>query len=100
MPKETALVSKIIRALKARGGWWIKIHGGASQETGVPDILGCYRGRFVAIEVKLPVPGRNAASPRQQLQIERIITNKGVARVVETTEEALMMLDQIDSTLR
>jgi Holliday junction resolvase len=39
--------------LKADGGWWMKIHGSPFQLAGVPDIIGCYKGHFVAIEVKV-----------------------------------------------
>lgn len=36
------------------GGLWIKIHGGMFQMAGIPDLIGCLRGRFYGIEVKLP----------------------------------------------
>lgn len=32
----------------------VKVHGGASQKSGTPDLLGCIRGRFVAVELKQP----------------------------------------------
>lgn len=40
--------------LEVEGGWWVKIHGSAFQQAGIPDILGCYTGLFIAIEVKCP----------------------------------------------
>ena len=32
--------------------WYKKIHAIVYQQTGVPDFLGCYQGRFFAIEAK------------------------------------------------
>lgn len=55
MPKpETSLVKKIMTWLEADGGWWMKVHGSPFQKAGVPDIIGCYKGRFTGIEVKMP----------------------------------------------
>ena len=55
MPKpETSLVRKIMTRLGAEGGWWMKVHGSIFQASGIPDIIGCYKGRFVGIEVKMP----------------------------------------------
>ena len=51
---ESAIVARIQKRLKLTGGWFIKVHGGAFQAAGVPDILGCFKGRFVAFEVKRP----------------------------------------------
>lgn len=96
MNPETKLVAKILKRLRQQGGWWLKVHGGATQLTGVPDILGCYRGRFVAIEVKLPVPGRIAASPRQRLILKRISQAGGFAIIATTPQDALKVLEEID----
>jgi len=50
---EGRLVKNILDFLNANyPGYWRKIHGGPFQRRGIPDILGCYRGRFVGIEVK------------------------------------------------
>ena len=42
----------VMRYLKTRGGWWKKISD--KFQKGIPDILGCYEGFFIAIEVKQP----------------------------------------------
>ena len=43
------------KCIKPLGGYWINIHGGDPyMPRGIPDILGCYKGRFIAIEVKIP----------------------------------------------
>jgi hypothetical protein len=35
-----------------RGVWYLKVMGGLGQRPGVPDLLLCYRGRFIGIEIK------------------------------------------------
>lgn len=53
---------------------------------GIPDIVGCYRGYFFAIECKA---GRGKTTALQDLEIERIREAGGVAWVVneENLEE-------------
>jgi len=50
---ESKLVEKIMEALP-KDGFFFKVHGGPFQRRGVADILGCYKGRSIAIEVKMP----------------------------------------------
>ncbi len=94
--KESDLTNKIIKAIRARGGFWFKVHGSAYQMAGVPDILGCYRGHFIGIEVKLPGL-RHKVSKRQRLILSRIRRAKGTAAVCTSTEAALDVLDRLDA---
>jgi hypothetical protein len=50
---EIGLVERAKRLLHRAGGEFIKTHG-SSLRQGEPDLIGCYRGRFVAIELKAP----------------------------------------------
>ena len=95
--KESALTNAIMKRLRAHGGFWIKIHGGASQVSGIPDIIGCYRGRFIAMEVKRP--GAELVSPRQRLMLERISEAKGTCGVITRASDAVNMLVEIDAVL-
>ena len=55
MTSERALTDRILRHLRALPrSWWFKVKGGSGQQAGIPDIVGCIGGRFVAIEVKRP----------------------------------------------
>jgi len=88
---ESDLVRKILATLRLEfGGVWFKIHGGANQEAGIPDIIGCYRGRFVAFEVKRGKHSR--VSPRQRLVLDRISDAGGLSVVVESPLEASFAL--------
>ena len=62
--KEKDIVNAIKKALNEKGAWVVKTHG-SPHLAGLPDILCCYQGRFVAIEVKKP-DTRYTVTPRQQ----------------------------------
>lgn len=94
-PLERAVVKKTLLQLRARGGFWIKIHGSPFQIAGIPDILGCYRGRFIAFEVKRDASGR--PTPLQQHMMEKIRAAGGFATLIFTAEQALDLLDRIDA---
>ena len=89
---ETQLTRKILKALRTkRGGRWVKIHGHAYQEAGISDILGCYKGTFYALEIKLPhrTDKDSYGSAIQRAFILDIIEAGGKGKVIKTVEEAL-----------
>ena len=59
-------------------------------KSGVPDIIACYKGKFIAIECKA---GKNTPTLLQLRNIENIKRNNGLAIVVnEDNIEALLAL--------
>lgn len=50
--KEKAFENKIKKFLRDRGCYVVKYFGCAFSQSGVPDLLCCINGTFVAIEVK------------------------------------------------
>lgn len=89
MATEADLVESIRRHLqKNLGGLWYKIHGGLFQEKGIHDLIGCIKGQFVSLEVKLPGK-EDELSLAQGYQMKRVRTNGGLAEMVTTKEEAL-----------
>jgi hypothetical protein len=95
MPRqpEGKLVAKIREMISDRGGRAFKIHGSGEgfQEIGIPDILACYQGRFIGLEVKMP-GGR--VSPKQEQILKQIETAGGIAAVVTSVHEAKKALDR------
>ena len=64
----------------------------AASVRGVPDVLACVRGRFVAVEVK----GRgDTLKPIQAAQIERIKAAGGRAFVVESVQEFKEIINEV-----
>ena len=66
--------------------WVLKVVGSAVQASGVPDILMCVNGHFVAVELKRP-DGKGCVSDIQKAQIERIQRAGGTAVVVDSFEK-------------
>lgn len=95
MTPEGRITRDILKHLRMRGGWWVKVHGSASQQAGIPDIIGCYKGYFIALEVKTPETIKNTSSI-QRLNIERIQNAGGIPEVVTSAQAALDVTDAID----
>lgn len=92
--KESGLVKKVVQALRDRGAWATKIHGNIYSQ-GVPDVLCCYRGYFLAFELKLPGKERNLTD-LQRHQLESIKAAGGVGMMITTVKQAMAVLDKID----
>lgn len=53
MAAEKNFENKIKAYLKSKGAWFVKYWAGAQfTQAGIPDLLVCYKGKFIAIEVK------------------------------------------------
>lgn len=53
MAEEKIFENRIKAYLKNKGAWFIKYWGGGKfTKAGIPDLLICYKGRFIAVEVK------------------------------------------------
>lgn len=88
---ESRLVGKILNFLNANyPGYWQKIHGGPFQSRGIPDIIGCHRGRFIGIEVKLDY---NEASELQVKNGKAIKKAKGLWMVAYSVEEVKQFME-------
>jgi len=85
--KVKAAIKKDIRKLGAYECWVVPFGMGKS---GVPDLLLCYEGLFIGIELK--APGRRGeknrgATPRQMLNLRSIRDNGGYAAIVDSVQE-------------
>lgn len=49
---EKQFENKIKKFLKSHGVWYFKVWGGGFQKAGIPDLICCINGHFVAIELK------------------------------------------------
>ena len=90
--KEKAVENKIKKWLKDKGYWFFKVHGSIFQPSGIPDILACIDGKFVAIEVKRSKGG--VVSPLQKAQIAKIKENGGIVGVANSMDEFLKILKE------
>lgn len=95
MNPETAVQNAIVKELNKRHilNWRIS---GASNMAGFPDLLVCYRGIFVALEVKTDY---GEPTRQQELVMDKINTAGGYARIVRTVGNVRELLDDIDYQL-
>lgn len=94
--REKAIENKIKQYLKTvEDLYFFKEHGGLYGTAGVPDIICCYKGRFIALEVKAP---DGKATALQDATIRRIIGAGGIARIVRSLEEVKSIIGGVDET--
>jgi hypothetical protein len=93
MAGEKILEDCIRTRINALGGWEVKIHGSEFQ-SGCPDLLICYKGRFVALEVKNP----NGNERRKDIQISRIKKIRLAGGIGEFIQN-IALLDEIIATI-
>jgi VRR-NUC domain len=94
MQPERRIVRKIQAYLEEQGARPFKIHGDDSyQEAGIPDLLVCYRGRFIGLEVKQP---GGVASPLQKKVLHEIERSGGIAAIVDSVDQVRGLLAKLD----
>lgn len=91
-----AAIKKYLASLGSDVFFW-KEHGGSYGTSGVPDIICCYKGRFLGLEVKLP-SGR--LTELQKRTIDKINRAGGVACRVESVEDVRAVIARIDTERR
>lgn len=87
---EKEIVAAILRLLRKwpRTFAW-KTHGGIYGTAGIPDIIACVNGRFVALEVKQP-GGR--LTELQKATLSKIRAAGGVAEMAVSAAQAEQIL--------
>lgn len=92
--KESDLIQRISRYLKTVPGlfFW-KEHGGMYGTAGIPDLIVCFRGRFIAFECKV---GRNTPTRLQEQTLKAIAAAGGTAAVVRSVEEVQSAIATIE----
>jgi len=91
---EKQIVAAIMRHLKTVPDCFcFKEHGGMYGTAGLPDIICCIGGRFVAFEVKQP---SGNLTKLQEATIQRIKDAKGKAYKVSSVEEVKSILANLE----
>lgn len=91
---EKDIVAAILRLLKKTPccyAW--KEHGGMYGVAGIPDIIACMNGRFVAFEVKTET---GKLTKLQEITIQKIRDAKGQAFKVTSAAEVAAILKQME----
>jgi hypothetical protein len=79
MTPEKKVKTKVVAVLKTFGAYYFYPVTGGYGASGVPDIVGCYKGKFFAVECKA---GKGKTTALQEKNIAQIIAQSGAAIVV------------------
>lgn len=91
-----AKIGRAIRAyLEDAGAFTFKIHGGPQMMSGLPDIVCCFKGFFIGIEVKQP---GQKPTPRQEFVHSQIKRAGGVAIVATCVDDVASVISKYDDT--
>lgn len=91
---ERDIVAAILRLLKATPNCFCwKEHGGMYGTAGIPDIIACINGRFVAFEVKTET---GKVTKLQEITIQRIKEAKGKAFTVRSAAQVAAILRELE----
>lgn len=77
---EKQFQTKVIRYLKTLSNtWFFKVFGGGFQRSGIPDLICCINGAFVAIEMKAE---KGKATELQKMNIKNINEAGGIGIIL------------------
>lgn len=79
---EKLVKTKVVAQLKTLGAYYFYPVTGGYGASGVPDVVGCYKGRFIGIECKA---NGNKPTALQQMNLDKIAAQGGIALVIDET---------------
>jgi Holliday junction resolvase len=98
MTPEKKVKTKVVAILKEFGAYYFYPVTGGYGASGVPDIVGCYKGNFFAVECKA---GKGKTTALQEKNIAQIKTTGGLAIVVneDNIEDVGNLMRQIERSV-
>jgi len=90
---ESEIKREIKKYLESVGAFWSVVTGGGYSKPGDPDIVACFRGRYIAIEGKTPT---GVQSPIQKRRMREIREAGGVYIVARSAEDVRDVLESIE----
>jgi Holliday junction resolvase len=92
---EKEIIAAIMRHLKTVPGCFCwKQHGGQYGRSGLPDVICCINGRFVAFEVKT---ASGKLTKLQEITLQRINDANGKAYKVTSLQEVKEIIQNLNS---
>jgi Holliday junction resolvase len=97
MTPEAKVKKKVVAQLKQLRAYYFYPVTGGYGGSGVPDIVVCYKGRFIGIECKA---GKNKPTKLQELNLRQIADAGGIALVIneENVNDVTHILGDTDDT--
>ena len=90
--EETNLQRKIQEYLVSKGAYEFKVHGSAYMKSGIPDIISCYKGKFIGIECKV---GKNKMSKVQEEHRDMILSAEGIHILAYKLEDVVKIFENL-----
>lgn len=90
--REKTVETKIKDYLFKQGIYHFKVHGSKFMPSGIADIICCFNGSFLAIEVKRP-GAKNEQSEQQKVHERNIIKSGGTYLLVDSVEEVISYVE-------
>jgi len=92
---ERKVKQQVVALLKEAGAYYFFPSANGLGRSGIPDIIVCYRGRFVGIECKA---GKGQTTALQERELKRIREAGGVSLVIR--EDNINMVSSLLNLLR
>ena len=92
--REATIQKAILDLLKANGCYAVKVI--QASKAVVPDIIACYKGKFIGIEVKTETTQRNT-SKLQEANLKMIVESEGIAIVAWEVSQVKEIIERIDN---
>lgn len=89
---EGKVKTRIKKRLDSMGAWYFMPVAGIMGRIGIPDFIGCYNGRFFAIEAKA---GKGKVTLMQERVIGAIVAAGGLAHAVNETSADTFNLEKL-----
>lgn len=91
---EKDVKKEIKKILQSKGAYEFSAMMNGFGRAGVPDIIACYKGYFIAIEAKY---GKNTTTLAQDHELQAIKNSGGISMVINETnlQELRNVLDQL-----
>ena len=92
--KEQDYQRKIIKALEERGAYVVKVI--SASKKGVPDVIVCYLGQFIGVEVKQPHK-LHTVTKLQKYNLDKIKKAGGYSCVASSIDDVIGILQEIEN---
>ena len=92
---EKKVKDAVTKILKQYGAYYFYPVMGGYGRSGIPDIIACYKGRFIAIECKA---GKNKITALQEAELKKIEDARGYVLVIN--EENIDFVDGALQTMK
>lgn len=89
--KEKVIEGKIKEYLSLNNVYWFKVHGSAYMVPGIPDIVACWQGLFVGIEVKR-LGAKKEQSEHQKIHERNIVKAGGIYILADSLEDVMEVI--------